>query len=467
MVFPEARIMNAAKRSLAGWFAFALLGQAGSPLPAQSALGQLEGMTGQKVQRFQGSSAHKYRQVPTATSRVVKPARLTPDQRAASLLGGVFGGLLAQTLSASPRPSPGVTQHDAQQAQIEARIQQQRQEALARDQQALRSWAQDYASQLNQQLLSQRDGSLEGQVAAQSGFWDGGSHRSGGDALTVDLRDARALTPGNLKSPEPAPKPITPDEILRRRAEAQARLQRMMAENGDMKVLGQRFYELEDELSRLKAEAARLGADGRQLTREHEAWGAAVDRAVQNSLERGTSLLTGTLIPEGTARGLKALQKNPQVWNGTVEALTQVNDFTDFVTERADRALAAREAVDWVQAKRSLTQNLDFIASNLQHASKTWKPLSTQWELGKSIVGSGLDVAQELDAWAYQKGAAGDQALLSQRQKTVLGKMTTLVGRLKDSRATLAAKLGVRPEDLIPVQTQPALPRLASPVPRL
>ena len=62
MVFPEARIMNAATKSLAGWLAFALLGQTGSPLSAQSALGQLEGMTGQKVQRFQGSSAHKYRQ---------------------------------------------------------------------------------------------------------------------------------------------------------------------------------------------------------------------------------------------------------------------------------------------------------------------------------------------------------------------------------------------------------------------
>ncbi|NWJ41741.1 MAG: hypothetical protein HXX12_12315 [Geothrix sp.] len=456
--------MNAATKSRAGWFAVTLLGLVGTQLPAQSALGQLESMTGQKVQRFQGSSAYRYRQAPTAASRVVKPARLTPDQQAASLLGGVFGGLLSQALSAGPQPGSGMAHHDEQQAQIEARIQQQRQEALARDQQALQSWAQDYASQLNHQLLSLRGGNLEGQTAAQSGMWDGGTRTPGGDPLVVDLRDARALTPGNLKAAEPAPRPVTPDEVLRRRAEAQARLQRMMAENGDLKMLGKRFYELEDELSRLKAEAARLGSDGRQLAREHEAWGAAVDRAIQNSLERGTSLLTGTLIPEGTAAGLRTLQKNPRVWSGTVEALTQVNDFTDFVTERADRALAARDAVDWVQAKQSLYQNLDFIATNLQHANKAWKPLSTQWELGKSIVGSGLDVAQELDAWAYQKGAAGDQALLSQRQKAVLGKMTVLVGRLQDSRATLAAKLGVRPEDLIPVQAQPSLPRLASPV---
>jgi phage shock protein A len=427
-----------------------LLGAAA--LAAQSALGQLESMTGQKVQRFQGSSAHRYTPPASRTTRV---PRATPDQRAANLMAGVFGGILSQALQSGPPSGSGTASHDERQAQIEARLAQQRAEVQARDRQALQAWAQDYSSQLNRQLLAQRGGSLEGQAAAQSGLWDGGARAPGGDSLTVDLRDARALTPGSLKPAEPSPKPVTADEVLQRRAEAQARLQRMMAENGDLTVVGQRFYELEDELARLKQEAARLGSDGRQLMREHEAWGARVDRAVQNSLERGASLLTGTLIPEGTAEGLKLLRQNPKVWNGTVEALTQVNDFTDFVTERADRASAAGEAVDWVKAKHTLFQNIDFIATNLQQVSKAWKPLSTQWELGKNIVGSGLDVAQELDAWGYQKGAAGDQLLLTQRQKAVLGKMTALAGQLQTSRETIAARLGVRPEDLIPVQLKP------------
>ncbi len=170
-------------------------------------------------------------------------------------------------------------------------------------------------------------------------------------------------------------------------------------------------------------------------------------------------------MPEGTADGLKTLRKNPKVWNGTLEALSGVNDFTDFVTERADRATAARDAVDWAQAKQSLFQNVDYIATNLSQVSKAWKPLSMQWELGKNIVGSGLDVAQELDAWANQKGAAGDQALLSQKQKVLTGKMTALVEQLQASRSALAARLGVRPEDLIPVQAQPK--GLGSTVPRL
>ena len=70
MVFPEARIMNAATKTLAGWLAFALLGQTGSPLSAQSALGQLEGMTGQKVQ----SGAHGHQPGGEARAADARPA---------------------------------------------------------------------------------------------------------------------------------------------------------------------------------------------------------------------------------------------------------------------------------------------------------------------------------------------------------------------------------------------------------
>jgi hypothetical protein len=425
------------------------------PLVAQSALGQLETMTGQKVQRFQGSSTYRYDRTKASTVRSVKIPIPTPDQRAASLLAGMFGGMLSQALSSGSSGGGGTQLHDERQAGLEARLAQMRQEAMQRDQRALQVWAQDYAAQLNQRLLAPQGQSAEGTVAAQSGYWDGAA-RTGGDSMVVDLRDARALAPGNLKAADPAPpKSVTPEELLQHRAEAQARLQRMMAENGNMKVLGQRFYELEDQLSRLKLEAVRLGADGRELMREHEGWGAQVDRAVQNSLERGASLLTGTIVPEGTADGFKTLRADPKVWNGTLESLSHVNDFTEFLTERGDRVLAAREAVDWVQAKRNLYKDLDFIASNLQQVSPAWKAVGMQWELGKSIVGSGLDVAQELDAWGNMKGAAGDQQLLKLRQRALQGRMSALVDQLKASRGVIAARLGVRPEDLIPVQAGP------------
>lgn len=442
-----------------------VLGLIAPPLGAQSALGQLEGLTGQKVQRFQGSGAYRFGggRGPLPTASLPRTPRLTPDQRAASLLTGLFGGLLSETLTAPSRVGTAPAPVDPAQADLEAWIARQKQEAALRDREALQAWAKDYSTQLNRQLLGPQGGSLEAQAAAQSGFWDG-APRPAGDSLAVDLRDARALRPGNLKEP-PAPKAVTADDLLRRREEAQARLRRMMDENRDLKALGGRFHELEEELARLREEAARLGADGRQLQREHEAWGAQVDRAIQNTLERGASLLTGTLAPEGTARAFKKLRANPKAWTGTVEALSQVQDFTDFVTERADRGLAVRDAVDWSRAKHSLFENLDFLGTNLQHANTAWKPLSTQWELGKAIVGSGLDVAQELDAWAYQKGAAGDQALLAQRQKALQGRMAALVGQLQASRKVLADRLGLRPEDLIPVRLDPR--GIGSPVPRL
>jgi hypothetical protein len=421
-------------------------------LIGQSAIGQLQTMTGKKIQRFQGSSTYLSQGSPQPS----------PNQQMTNFLTGMFGGMLSQAIQPGRQGSPGLASHDANQAEIEARLAQQKQEFLLRNQQALRSWAQNYANQLNQQLLTQRSGSAEDLSAAQSSMWNGGLRPPGGDPMVVDLSDARAMTPSLPGAPPPISAPVSADDVLKRRAEAQARLQQMMAENGDLKTLGQRFYDLEAQLDRLKKEAQGLGADGRELAREHDAWGAQVNQAVQNSLERGTSLLTGCLIPKGTAKGLEILQRNPEVFNGTVESISQLHNLTDFVTERADQIGDVREAMDWVQAKRSLNKDLDYIASNLGKVSKDWNPVSIQWKLGKNIVGSGLDVAQELDAWGNQKGAAGDQLLLRQKQGVMLTKMTALVGDLRTSREILAARLGVRPEDLIPVQAKPQ--GLASPV---
>jgi hypothetical protein len=418
-----------------------------APLAAQSALGQLESMTGQKVQRFKGTSSYH------------GPSQPTSEQQVARMMGGLFGQLLTEVFQTPAGPDPAQT----------ARAEALRQASLQREQQALLAWAAAYSERMNQLLTEQRQrranqnqDSLEGLSTALSDPWNGGGPAAQPSGLAaalsdpapaVDLRDSRTLTPSLLRGENGALRAanVTVDEVLKRREEAQARLKAMMEENKDLKVLGQRFYELEDQLSRLKAEAARLGSDGRALTRDFDAWGWQVDKAVHNALERGVSLLTGTLVPEGTADGLKTLRKNPKTWNDTLKALSQIHDFADFVTEMGDRYDAGRQAVDWVRSKRNLYKDLDFLATNLQYASKTWKPLSTQWELGKNIVGSGLDVAQELDAWGNMNSAQGDLKLLKVRQQVLQTRLTELVGQLQKSRGTLATQLGVHPEDLIPV----------------
>jgi hypothetical protein len=55
-----------------------------------------------------------------------------------------------------------------------------------------------------------------------------------------------------------------------------------------------------------------------------------------------------------------------------------------------------------------------------------------------------------LDAWGDINNAQGDLKLLKVRQQILQNRMQDLVGQLQASRTTLAAQLGVRPEDLIP-----------------
>lgn len=429
-------------------FVFTILSSVlAAPLEAQSALGQLETMTGQKVQRF------------TSSSSTYQPPALSTSQQ---LTVGIFSDLLGSLLDKALQPNQGTDPAAAAQAEAE------RQAAIQREQQAMQAWAADYSKRMNQLEDQQRQHqaienqqSNEALSAALSDVWDGGARvgQPGGladalsDPVVVDLRGIEKPTPSLLRSEDGSVRSakITADQVLKRRADAQARLKTMMAEDRDPKQLGQRFYELENKLDCLRSEAIRIGDESGSISHDFDAWGWQVNEAVQSSLERGVSLLTGTIVPEGTDAGLETLKKDPKVWNNTLEALSQINDFTGYVTEMGDRYDASREAVDWIQAKRNLYKDLDFVASNLGKVSKAWEPLSTQWELGKSIVGSGLDVAQELDAWGEMNNAQGDLKLLKVRQQILQNRMKDLAKQLQDSRTTLAAQLEVKPEDLIPV----------------
>ena len=417
----------------------------------QSAIGQLEQMTGQKIDRFEGGSAYGH-----GTSKT--NSGLTQDRQIADILGGLLGQMLTKALEP---PKGGMSAAQVAQAQ---KLQQ---EAVERQQQQLHAWAASYSQQMNRLLSDQRqrrskedEESLENLSAALSSPWDGGPgvSPSGGlasalsdPAPVVDLSGSKTFTPSLLRAENGAPRSakVTPDEVLKRRAEAQARLKAMMEEDKDLKRLGQRFYELESRLSYLKRSAACLGSQGRNIAGDFDAWGLQVDGAVQNSIERGVSLVTGTLIPESTAEGLKTLHENPKTWNSTLEAISQINDFVDFVNEMGDRYDFGRQTIDWVKAKRNLYKDMDFIASNLGNVSKAWKPLTMQWELGKNIIGSGLDVAQELDAWGNMNEAEGDLTLLKVRQQALQARMSELVHALQASRAVLASRLEVNPEDLI------------------
>ncbi len=71
--------------------------------------------------------------------------------------------------------------------------------------------------------------------------------------------------------------------------------------------------------------------------------------------------------------------------------------------------------------------------------------------MGKAIVGTGVDLAAELDGWGALLERQGDIPLNRQKQQMILVRMEPVIRNLQVSRTQIAARLGVRPEDLIPV----------------
>ena len=425
---------------------------------SQSALSLLESITGQKVDRSKVQTTFKIPKPPPPKLKPVPWINTTSGQNA-QLLVGIFGSLLEQALQPSGPAGPS----PADLARAEAERQQAHQQELAE----LQAWAGAYSAQMNALVQSQRQRrsaqgqeSMEGLRASLSDGWDSGrAPMAGGglaaalsDPMVVDLSGSRTFTPSLLREANGTKRttPISADDLLKRREDAQARLKAMMVENKDLRVLGQRFYELEAELAKLKRQATGLGSDGRAIQRDMDYWGWRIDQATQACMERGTSLFTDVLLPKGTAAGLKRLQQNPKLWSKFLHSLSEVNEFSEFAITVSDRYDAAGQTVDWVQAKHGLMQNVDFIATNLQNVSSKLEPVSLHWTVGKAIVGTSVDLAAELDGWGAILERQGDAALTLQKQKVLMVRLEAVVQQLQQSRTQMAAQLGVRPEDLIP-----------------
>ena len=449
-----------------------------APKPSQSsqtgqnpsALGQLESLTGKKVDRFKAGPPR-----PTPRPKQAsRPTLNTNQQLGLSFAGSLLGGLFSAALQPAAESGPSAAELAAQEAERRAELQRQQAE--------LQAWAQGYATRMTgliaaqrQQRTAQGQESLEGLRASLSdGFDRGGDAAPGGglasalaDPPVVDLRHSRTLTPSLLRGPDAVPSLVreadgtrrttaaTSEDLLKRREALQARLKSMMAENGDLRTLGQRFYELEAELARIRAEALRLGSQGRDIQRDMDLWGWWLDGAVQRNLERGSSLLMEVIVPKGTKSGLQTLQKNPQLWNKTLASMAEYNEFCEFIGTVKDRYDGAGEALDWVKAKHSLFQHVDFLATRAELVTDKLEAVSLHYKVGKSILGSTVDLAGELDGWGVILQRQGDAALVLQKQKSVQLRLDAVVRDLQTSRTLIAAKLGVRPEDLIPPQPRP------------
>jgi hypothetical protein len=439
------------------------------PAQGQDAISLLEAVSGGKIDRSKvATSFHVQRTVIPKLKPV--PWINTTSGQTAVMLGGIFGNLLTQAMMPTTPAGPS----PADLAHLEA----DRQAAMRQEQAELQAWSNSYATRMNSLITLQRhqrtaqsQESMEGLRASLSDGFDSAASGGLAGALSdpvpvVDLSQSQTFTPSLLREANGNRrlKPISADDLLKRREAAQARLKAMMAENKDLRVLGQRFYELEAELEQLKHQGTSLGSEGRAIQRDMDYWGWRIDQATQACMERGTSLLTDIIIPEGNSAGLARLKKNPKTFNKLIQACSQLNDYTEFATTLGDRYDAAGQALDWIKAKHSLMQNVDFIASNLQTVSPVFKPISTPWNLGKAILGTGVDLAAELDGWGAILERNGDIPLLRQKQQVILVRMEAVVQALRASRAKLAVQLGVQPEDLIPPQARQGLGSTVAPL---
>lgn len=430
----------------------------------QDAISQLEAIGGGKIDRTRVDTSFKVPR-PRPKPKPVGTRVNVSNQIATNLMGGILDNLFSDLLASG---SKGQDAAELARLEAERKADQQRQQA------ELQAWANSYCSHMNamvgqqrQQRSAENQASMESLKASLSDGWDtpkpggavGGLAADLADPLpeAVDLRGSATLTPSLLREADGRKRtsPITADELLKRRQDAQARLQRMMEENKDLRLLGQRFYELEAELQRLKRQAGSLGTEGRIIQREMDYVGWRIDQATQACLERGTSLLTDTLLPKGTEAAMLRLKKNPKLWNQTLQSFSDINEFSEFTSTLGDRYDAAGQALDWFQAKRNLMKDIDFIASNVKNVSSRLEPLSLHWEVGKTLVGTSVDLAAELDGWGAILERQGDTRLLLQKQQALGKRIEVVVEELQRSRSQLAARLGVKPEDLIPSQAKP------------
>ena len=176
----------------------------------QSALGQLEEITGQKVDTFQSSSSYQPAPAVKTQSSTQNSLQTSQQMQMTEMLGSMLGDMIFKSLFSSPG-----TGADAVAA---AEAEKQHQLQLEAQQKALQAWAANYSRHMNQMLNQQSQrraqedsDSLENLTSAFSAPWDGrqgtAPPSSGGLASAladpepvVDLSDSQSFTPSLLRT---------------------------------------------------------------------------------------------------------------------------------------------------------------------------------------------------------------------------------------------------------------------------
>lgn len=378
------------------------------------------------------------------------PVLQPSQQMALTLVGGLFNSLFSDLFDEGDRGAAAAAAAAAERARREA-------EARAAWEAAERRRLAGLVAAQRQKRDAEDGASLEGLRAAMGEGFDTAPkdplEAALSDPAVVDLRGKQ----GVVQPISPPPPPVAQAEIekaTRRAAERRARYEKMVRENADAGVLADRLAELEKRQEEVREQLVEFKRGVRRSIRMYEAAEDDVREATNAAMERGLSLSVDALMAgkDKALERLKTVKSNSDLWRETLQSVEGVDRIAGWIDQ-------ANEDIDWLRAKRDLLKDLEYLGERVGI-------LGTHWKLGKSIVLSGMEIRQELQAMRTIREQEGLTGAYRTRLEELTGKNRRLVEEVRRAREELARKLGV-PVDQIPrLDHDPKPPtRLGVPVP--
>jgi hypothetical protein len=386
----------------------------------QSAIGQLETMTGQKIQRYSVKSP-------------------MPQSPAGSMGLMLFQSILSEALNAGA-DSQASGQQAAQRAELDA-------------------WLKAEQQRLNNQVNQQRarrdvedKASMEEMAKAMGSGFDTPMPKSDlasalSDPNVVDLRGYPVDKPLVVRNLKQAPAMPFQSPVARKLAE-------MIKENQDARKLYQRQRSLENQLAAIQQRAKDLQSKSEATAKEfdeYEKWlvsvsGKTLMEGLSLALTQGASLAWEYNQEKMTkAMGQTMLDRLTDLRNNPIEykkTLQAMEDISQGVSMTSD-------SINYAVSEKKLMDSLDLIGKNL--------PGSSYYTLGRSMLESGLTIRKQIkimseirkleDAKSYGGELKLGKAYWENQEK-IDKEFSGLFKAIKENRQQLAKKIGVSPDSL-------------------
>jgi len=389
------------------------------PALGGSAIGQLETMTGTKIDRSHTKS--------TAPS--------FGEQMAATMMESFLQGLMS---SAFGNDAARQAELERQRLEAERLAEIERQRKLEHARSERSRW--DAESRES----STRRRSMLGDPSASSDVVSDIL----GDPDVVDLRGSKTLTPKLLREPEEKTTgtPITETPAANPLGGQLEEFKNMVAQNRDPAQLNTLLEDLRSQLSIETSRMKRMLDHQQFSVREIEDAGAQIQQASDNALERGVSLAADWMVDMSTDKLHATITKSLEAGTRTIEstqAASAVYAAGKAVPPTVDAAemLKGETVGDRLAAMYNVAEASGFFEDVADNALKRYKDYL---KYGKAIVDSAVDVTTEI---VNMRRIAQHEASLeayNQAFARMEPRVRTLVEKINITREAIAAADGYR-----------------------